>query len=203
MTLRTGKGGRYRYYTCSIKARQGASGSPFDTVQKAAAQIEQATSQTNSPAARGGAIRVVVEPPRFNITDYLWTGTLGLATLVGQMTVVVFLAYFLMVSGNTFRRKLLKLAGPSLSKKKVTLQALDEITGQIQRYLQVQLATSALVGGTVDSHNRPMAEANKYTLRWLSGHHKNKAIVFHFGKILNNSKKRLLRLMYFDIGTFC
>jgi hypothetical protein len=26
MTLRTGKGGRYRYYTCSIKARQGETG---------------------------------------------------------------------------------------------------------------------------------------------------------------------------------
>ena len=51
-----------------------------------------------------------------------------------------------MVSGNTFRRKLLKLAGPRLSSKKITLQALDEITGQIQRYLQVQLLTSALVG---------------------------------------------------------
>jgi len=26
MTIRTGKGGRYRYYTCSIKARQGGTG---------------------------------------------------------------------------------------------------------------------------------------------------------------------------------
>ena len=26
MTLRTGKGGQYRYYTCSIKARQGETG---------------------------------------------------------------------------------------------------------------------------------------------------------------------------------
>ena len=26
MTIRTGKSGRYRYYTCSIAARQGASG---------------------------------------------------------------------------------------------------------------------------------------------------------------------------------
>ncbi len=26
MTLRTGKGGRYRYYTCSIKARLGETG---------------------------------------------------------------------------------------------------------------------------------------------------------------------------------
>ena len=131
----------------TIKTRQGGSGSTLDTVQKAATQIEQASQEAVVPATTSrGVMRVVVEPKRFNIKDYLWTGTLGLATLIGQMTVVVFLTYFLMVSGNTFRRKLIKLAGPSLSSKKITLQALDEITGQIQRYLQVQLATSALVG---------------------------------------------------------
>ena len=133
-------------FTRTIKARQSGQDTALNTVQKAASQIEQAAQDANSPAVRGGALRVVVVPARFNITDYLWTGTLGLATLLGQVTVVVFLTYFLMVSGNTFRRKLIKLAGPSLSKKKVTLQALDEITVQIQRYLQVQLATSALVG---------------------------------------------------------
>ena len=130
----------------TIKTRQGGTGSTLDTVQKAATQIEQAAQETAIPATSRGVMRVVVEPARFNIKDYLWSGTIGLATLVGQITVVVFLTYFLMVSGNTFRRKLIKLAGPSLSSKKVTLQALDEITGQIQRYLQVQLATSALVG---------------------------------------------------------
>ena len=128
----------------TIKNRQGTAQSTLDTVQKAAAQIEQVAQ--GSTVSSGGAMRVVVEPSRFNIKDYLWTGTIGLATLVGQVTAVVFLTYFLMVSGNTFRRKLIKLAGPSLSSKKITLQALDEITGQIQRYFQVQLATSALVG---------------------------------------------------------
>ena len=130
----------------TIKSRQGNKGSTLDTVQKAATQIEQVAQETSGPATTRGVMRVIVEPARFNIKDYLWTGTIGLATLVGQITVVIFLTYFLMVSGNTFRRKLIKLAGPSLSSKKITLQALDEITGQIQRYLQVQLATSALVG---------------------------------------------------------
>ena len=32
MTLRTGKGGRYRYYTCSTKARQGETGCKGRTV---------------------------------------------------------------------------------------------------------------------------------------------------------------------------
>lgn len=131
----------------ALKSSPGKTDSALETVQKAAAQIEQAT--RDSAATTGpnrGATRVVIEAARFNIKNYLWTGTVGLMTLIGQITVVVFLTYFLMLSGDTFRRKLIKLAGPSLTRKKVTLQALHEISGQIQRYLQVQLLTSALVG---------------------------------------------------------
>lgn len=131
----------------ALKSSPGKTDSALDTVQKAAAQIEQAT--RDSAATTGpnrGATRVVIEAARFNIKNYLWTGTVGLMTLIGQVTVVVFLTYFLMLSGDTFRRKLIKLAGPSLTRKKVTLQALHEIAGQIQRYLQVQLLTSVLVG---------------------------------------------------------
>ena len=134
-------------FTRAVKARAGKSDSALQTMQKAASQIEQAAQE--SASATGiprGAMRVVVEQSRFNLSNYLWTGTLGLVALIGQITVVVFLTYFLMISGDTFRRKLLKLAGPSLSSKKITLQALHEITHQIQRYLQVQLLTSALVG---------------------------------------------------------
>ena len=131
----------------ALKSSSGKTDSALETVQKAAAQIEQAT--RDSAATTGpnrGATRVVIEAARFNIKNYLWTGTVGLMTLIGQVTVVVFLTYFLMLSGDTFRRKLIKLAGPSLTRKKVTLQALHEISGQIQRYLQVQLLTSLLVG---------------------------------------------------------
>ena len=62
------------------------------------------------------------------------------------MIVVTFLTYFLLLSGDTFRRKVVKIAGPSLSSKKITVEALDEITGQIQRYLLVQLVSSVVVG---------------------------------------------------------
>ena len=131
----------------ALKSKTGKTDSALETVQKAAAQIEQAT--RDSAAITGpnrGATRVVIEAARFNIKNYLWTGTVGLMTLIGQVTVVVFLTYFLMLSGDTFRRKLVKLAGPSLTRKKITVQALHEIAGQIQRYLQVQLLTSLLVG---------------------------------------------------------
>ena len=131
----------------ALKTRNGRPDSALETVQKAAEQIEQAARESATPSGAGsGVMRVVVEASRFDLKSYLWSGTIGLIALVGQVAVVVFLTYFLMASGDTFRRKLIKLAGPSLSKKKITLQALHEITGQIQRYLQVQLLTSVLVG---------------------------------------------------------
>ena len=132
----------------AVRASEGKSDSALVTVQKAATQIEQAAQESGaaSAATTRGVTRVVVERAKFNIADYLWTGTLGLLALIGQATMVLFLTFFLMVSGDTFRRKLVKVTGPTLSSKKLTLHALHEITGQIQRYLQVQLFTSALVG---------------------------------------------------------
>ena len=86
----------------TIKSRRDNSSSTLETMQKAATQIEQAAQEGAPPptANSKGAIRVVVEPTRFNIKDYLWTGTLGLVALVGQFTVVIFLTYFLMVMNN-------------------------------------------------------------------------------------------------------
>ncbi|CAG1018631.1 Putative transport protein YhhT [Burkholderiaceae bacterium] len=121
--------------------------SPIDQVQMAATQLEQAAEETG-PRAAGprGATRVVIEKPRFNIKDYLWTGTLGLLALVGQVVVVSFLVFFILASGDSFRRKMVALAGPTFAQKKITVQVLDEITQQIERYLLVQIFTSTLVG---------------------------------------------------------
>jgi len=133
----------------SLKSHNGRQESTLGTVQKAAAQLEQAAKEASpaTPTARG-VQRVVIEKPAFDLRDYLWSGTLGLASLIGQVTVVTFLTYFLLLSGDTFRRKLVKITGRTLSDKKITVQALDEIHGQIQRYLLVQLFASVLVGVT-------------------------------------------------------
>ncbi len=115
-------------------------------VQKAAAEIERATETDAAPAVSRGVTKVQIERGRFNVKDYLWPSAMGLVSASGRAVVVVFIAFFLLASGDTFRRKMVRIAGPTFGQKKLTLQALDEIDQQIQRYLGVQVITSVLVG---------------------------------------------------------
>jgi predicted PurR-regulated permease PerM len=114
-------------------------------VQKAATELEKAADAA-APAPRPpGVQRVQVEAPPINVSQYVMWGSIGVAAAAGQLVLVLFLVYFLLASGDLYRRKLLKAVGPSLSSKKLTLEILVEINRQIERFLVVQLMTSTLV----------------------------------------------------------
>lgn len=131
----------------AVQSTPGKPTSTLATVQMAALQLEQAAEETSHAAPVGrGVQRVHIEKQKFDIKDHLWSGTLGLLGILGQFGMVALIAFFLMASGDSFRRKMVKLAGPTLSKKKITLQALNQIHDQIQRYMLVQLFNGILVG---------------------------------------------------------
>ncbi len=131
----------------TLRTRPSKPANPLAAVQKAATQLEQAAAESNRalPVERG-VQRVQIEKPRFNVSDYVWTGTMGLLSMLGQIVVVTLITFFLMASGDTFRRKLVRLAGPTLGRRRITLEAINEIHDQIQRYMAVQIFTSGLVG---------------------------------------------------------
>jgi len=131
-----------------LRAERGSGESAMQKVQKAATELESAATESRgTPAAvPRGVTRVQIEKSGLNISDFLWTGTLGAVVFMGQLVTVLFFAYFLIAAGNLFRRKLIMISGQRLSEKKVTAEVLNEITQQIQRYLLVQLFTSVLVG---------------------------------------------------------
>jgi predicted PurR-regulated permease PerM len=119
-------------------ARSGSEG-PLRKVEKAAETIERAVKPPPN-----GVPRVQVE--RRPVSEYLWSGTLGVVTLIGEAVVILFLTFFVLAGGNTLRRKLVTIAGPAFSRRKITLQMIDEIGTQIQRYLLINLFNSVLIG---------------------------------------------------------
>src|SRR5690606_5024481 len=81
-----------------------------------------------------------------NLHDWLWAGSLGAASFMGQLIMVLFLVFFALLSGDTFKRKLVKLTGPSLTSKKITVHILDDINMSIQKYMFMLLVTNVLLG---------------------------------------------------------
>lgn len=126
-------------------------GEPLTNIQKvqiAASQVETATdSVTNAVAPKKNQrVHVVVEERKFKVGDFLWRGSLGVFGFIGEAITMAFLAYFLLLSGDTFKRKLVRLTGPSLSKRKITVNILEDINNSIQRYMFMLLVTNVMVG---------------------------------------------------------
>ena len=114
-------------------------------VQTAANQLEQAA--TGVPATpKKPATRVVIDDPSaFKIGNLLWASSMGAVGYIVQATMVLFLIFFFLLSGDIYKRKLVRLTGPSLSRKKVTVQILSDINHSIQRYMFMLLITNVFV----------------------------------------------------------
>ena len=135
-------------------ARRGAP-TALQNVQEAAQQLQGAAADVAAPdatAKSGTAVRpamraVVVKAPESTwLLDYTLAQSALLATVAAQTPIVLLLTYFLLASGAHFRRKLVQLVGPSLSRKKDAVHILEEIDAQVQRYLLAMLASNALLG---------------------------------------------------------
>ncbi|WP_317203064.1 AI-2E family transporter [Janthinobacterium sp.] len=122
------------------------SGKPgmLQKIQAVATEIEQAA---GGAEARRAARRAAPSNERtpINITDFVWAGSMGLLAFLSQATMVIFLVFFLLLSGDTFKRKLVRMTGPSLSKKKITIHILEDINKSIQNYMFMLLVTNGLL----------------------------------------------------------
>jgi predicted PurR-regulated permease PerM len=116
-------------------------------MQNAATEVEKAALQApiGTAAVRQPATHVIVDQPTFKLSNYLWAGSMGALVAIGQAATVVFLVFFLLLGGDTFKRKLVRLTGPSLSKRKITVNILDDINDSIQKYMLMLLTTNLLV----------------------------------------------------------
>jgi predicted PurR-regulated permease PerM len=121
--------------------------STIQQMQAAAAEIEQATTNVGSDTRRSTrrAAAPAAGSSSFKIMDWVLAGSVGLASFLSEATMVVFLVFFLLLAGDTFKRKLVKLTGPSLTRKKVTVHILEDINTSIQNYMFMLLVTNTLL----------------------------------------------------------
>jgi predicted PurR-regulated permease PerM len=119
----------------------------LDKMQEAARAIDataDAAAET-APVPRG-VTRVRVEAPPFRASSLLVSSSRGMLNLLAQASLVLFLAFFLLLYDDLFKRKLVESIGPTLGRKRVTVQILNDIASQVESFILVQVFTSVVVG---------------------------------------------------------
>jgi len=128
--------------TLSVARRD--SPTALQSMQEAAKELEGAAADAG---AKRGARVVAARPAEPTwLRDYTLAQSRLLFTIAAQAPIILLLTYFLLASGEHFRRKLVQFVGRSLSRKKDAVRILDEIDVQVQRYLLAILMSNALVG---------------------------------------------------------
>ena len=116
---------------------------PMEHMQAAAKELDKAA------AAAAGKQEPVAEPPTPSVGTHIEKFVTEQSTLVlgvvTQIFVALLLALFLLTAGDTFRRKVARLAGASLARRRVTIEVLDEIDAQIQAYMMTLLIANILI----------------------------------------------------------
>ena len=116
-------------------------------VQAAAREIEKATTQATDIHAtpKQPATHIVIDQPTLKVGDFLMAGSLGAFGFITESFMVLILVFFLLSAGDTFKHKLVRLTGPALTDKKITVHILDDINLSIQSYMFTMLVTNVLL----------------------------------------------------------
>lgn len=116
---------------------------PPDALEK----VQQAADALQSPdkaAPPKGVLRVQVQEQGFRASTFFWSSSVGLVSAANQLVIIVFLTYFMLLSDQLFKRKLVEMVG-TLSQKKTTVMVLEDIAGSIEQFIKIQLMTSTAV----------------------------------------------------------
>jgi predicted PurR-regulated permease PerM len=129
----------------AIQRRGQRAPSPVAKVQEAANELQKLADPAAPSSQPSKVSTVTIEKKPFDVTEYAWESSLSATAFLGDTVVVLFLALYLLLAGDMFRRRFVEIAGPTLSQKKITLQILDAISLQIGRYLFVRAVISGFV----------------------------------------------------------
>ena len=138
-------------------------GGPLTEMKKSAVELENVatTGKAAPPAAQQPAQQN--SAAQVSLWQVMGVGVKGLSAAGAQVMVVLFLVFFMLASGDLFKKKVLAIAAER-NKKRFTAQVLDGIDDQIRSYLLVMLIANVLVGvGTGVSY---WALGVKYAALW-------------------------------------
>ncbi|HLT14941.1 MAG TPA: AI-2E family transporter [Marinobacter sp.] len=120
----------------------------MEKAQNVAKQIEESADDEEEAEApdQPDVMRVKVVDEKFNIWRYLIQGSSTIVVLVSQFFSALLLVFFMLVAGGLYKRKIVRLSGPSFNRMRKAARIMNEFHNQVRRFLFVMLLGALFVG---------------------------------------------------------
>ncbi|MCC7326141.1 MAG: AI-2E family transporter [Burkholderiales bacterium] len=136
--------GAARKIRVAVTASTRTTPGPISNVTAAAAELDRAAAEATGKSSLVAATAPTGVAAQFQ--DFIAQRSETAMVVMGQIVLAVLLSLFLLAAGDTFRRKVARMAGESLRRRRITVQVLDEINANVQRYLLTLLIANVLIG---------------------------------------------------------
>jgi predicted PurR-regulated permease PerM len=124
-----------------LRRLRGDEPSALDALGKAADTIEAAASEAAGTEARLPSSQTM----DIGLREWVFVGSMSIVGWAGQVLLLVFLVFFLLASDDLFKRKFVRLAGPAIGARRITVSMLDGIHRSLERFILVTLGMNAVV----------------------------------------------------------
>lgn len=119
----------------------------MEKAQEAANTIES-SAEKNEPGHDTEAgvtpVRIVKKP--FDLQEYMMKGSSAALVLVSQFFSALLLVYFLLAVGKLYKRKVMRISGPSFRRMRKAARIMNDFHRQVRRFLFVMLVGALFVG---------------------------------------------------------
>lgn len=116
----------------------------IEKAQQAITTVEDSTSKKKERTPGVTSVRIIEKP--FDIQKFLMEGTSTLVVMVSQLLSSLLLVYFLLAVGKLYRRKVIRLSGPSFERMRNAARIMKDFHRQVRRFLFVMLLSAVFVG---------------------------------------------------------
>jgi len=117
---------------------------PIQHVTAAAEELKKAANEVAGSTPPAGVAPTSAKTP--DIVDRVTSQGVNILSTLSTLGIALTITLFLLAAGDTFRRRLVRIVGTRLAERRVTVEILDEIDTQIQRFLLVTLITNVVLG---------------------------------------------------------
>ena len=120
--------------------------SVMEKAEDVAKKIEKTAADEEEKSTEPEVMRVKVVDDSFNIWRYLMEGSSTILVMLSQTFSALLLVFFMLSAGNLYKRKIVRLSGPSFRRMRRSARILNEFHNQVRRFLFVMLLGALFVG---------------------------------------------------------